>query len=144
VVRPFLLLSLSGLCTLLAAAPSPAQAPSAREGVFTAAQAARGKALYRQHCTYCHHDDLMGGEDLRVVPPALVGIAFSERWAGKTVGEFFDVLEATMPWERTKLTPPLYLDLVAYLLLENGYPAGSTELTSDPNHLKGIRIPALP
>ena len=143
-IRPFLLLPVSGLCALLAAPPSLAQARSARDGIFTAAQAARGKAAYRQHCTYCHHDDLLGGEDLKVVPPALVGIAFSERWTGKTVGEFFDVLARTMPWERTTLTPPLYADLVAYLLQENGYPAGSVELPPDPDHLKAITIPALP
>lgn len=132
------------LGVLVGTAPAGTQGASALDGVYTAEQAARGQALYRQHCTYCHHDDLLGGEDLKVVPPALVGIAFSERWVGKTVAGLFDVLSATMPWERTRLTPPAYADIVSYLLKENGYPPGRTELPADSARLAGIRIPAAP
>jgi len=132
------------LTALLAAMPAASQAPTALDGVYTVPQAARGRALYQQHCTYCHHDDLLGGEDLKVVPPALIGIAFSERWVGKTVADFFQVLSTTMPWERTKLAPPAYADLVSYILKENGYPAGGTELPADSTRLAGIRIPAAP
>lgn len=134
----------AGVGLLLAAAAAGAQSTDAMAGVYTAEQAARGQVLYRQHCTYCHHDDLLGGEDLRVVPPALVGIAFSEKWVGKTVADFYQVVSATMPWERTKLTPPVYADLVSYILKENGYPAGAAELPPDTARLAGIRIPAAP
>ncbi len=134
----------AALGLLVSTARAGAQIATAADGVYTAEQATRGQALYRQHCTYCHHDDLLGGEDLRVVPPALVGIAFSEKWVGKTVAEFYEVLSATMPWERTKLTPTAYADLVSYLLKENGYPAGRTELPSEAARLTGIRIPAAP
>jgi mono/diheme cytochrome c family protein len=114
------------------------------DGVYTAEQAARGVALYRKHCTYCHHDDLLGGEDLRVVPPALVGIAFSEKWLGKTVANYYEVLSTTMPWERAKLTPPAYADITGYLLKENGYPAGRVELPPDAEQLARIRIAPAP
>lgn len=132
------------LALLVSTAPAGAQGPTALDGVYTAEQATRGQALYRQHCTYCHHDDLLGGEDLKVVPPALVGIAFSEKWVGKTVADFYQVLSTTMPWERNTLTPPVYADIVSYLLKENGYPPGKTELPSDAARLAGIRIPAAP
>lgn len=143
---PFPIVGVAVLClgVLVGTAPAGAQGASALDGVYTAEQAARGQALYRQHCTYCHHDDLLGGEDLKVVPPALVGIAFSERWVGKTVADLFDVISATMPWERTRLAPPAYADIVSYLLKENGYPAGRTELPPAASHLAGIRIPATP
>ncbi len=135
------LVSLGGL---LATTPAGAQGGDALSGVFTAEQATRGQVLYRQHCTYCHHDDLLGGEDLPVVPPALVGIAFSEKWVGKTVAEYYAVVATTMPWERTKLTPPAYADVVSYILKANGYPAGRTELPADAARLAGIRMPAVP
>lgn len=146
-VKALRVASTLGVAILLALLPSTsraisgaAQAASVLDGVYTAEQAERGQSLYRRHCTYCHHDDLLGGEDLRVVPPALVGLAFSERWAGKSVADLFQVLSATMPWERTKLTPPAYADLVSYLLKENGYPAGRQELPPDLARLSRILV----
>lgn len=110
------------------------------DGVYTTEQAERGRRAYRQHCTYCHHDDLLGGEDLKVVPPALVGLAFTERWAGKTLGAYFQAVSTTMPWQRTPLTGPLYADIISYVLKENGYPSGPRELTADQSRLDAIRL----
>ncbi len=124
----------------LAAPVRTAQQPTVMDGVYTAEQAERGQRAYRQHCTYCHHDDLLGGEDLRVVPPALVGLAFTERWAGKTLGAYFQAVATTMPWQRTPLTGPLYADIISYVLKENGYPAGTRELTDDQARLDAILL----
>ena len=138
-----------GVASLLALLPSTSgaisgatQTATALDGVYTAEQAERGQSLYRRHCTYCHHDDLLGGEDLKVVPPALVGLAFSDRWVGKPIAELFQVLSTTMPWERTKLAPAAYADVISYLLKENGYPAGPQELPADLARLGAIRIVA--
>ncbi len=112
------------------------------DGAYTAAQAERGRALYRTHCNYCHHEDLLGGEDLRVIPPALIGISFTERWVGKPLAEYVRVIAATMPWEGERLAAQEYADIVAYLLLEIGYPAGTSELPPDPAALAGVSISA--
>ena len=109
-------------------------------GVYTAAQAERGHKAYGQHCSYCHHDDLLGGEDLPVVPPPLVGAAFEERWDGKTVGAIFQTLSETMPWQRKSLTPAVYADVLSYLLKENGFPAGTQELPADQARLDLIAV----
>lgn len=109
-------------------------------GVYSDEQAQRGKRLYAQHCSYCHHDDLLGGEDLAVVPPALVAIAFEERWNGKTVGALFQSIATTMPWRRPLLTAAIYADVVSYLLKENGFPAGARELPADVGELDRIAI----
>ncbi len=128
------------LITSLTAFARTAQPGTLLDGVYTDEQAERGRRAYRQHCTYCHHDDLLGGEDLKVVPPALVGLAFTERWVGKTVGSYFSTVSRTMPWERTPLTAPVYADVVAYIFKENGYPAGTQELPVDATRLDAIRI----
>lgn len=134
---PAVLLLITLTASLIAA---PAPPSRVTDGAYTAAQADRGQALYRKHCTYCHHDDLLGGEDLKVVPPALVGLAFSERWVGKSLRDLFTTLATTMPWERAKLPPAAYADIVAYLLQENGYPAGAEELPAMPERLAEVAV----
>lgn len=128
------------LITSLTAFARTAQPSTVLDGVYTTEQAERGRRAYRQFCTYCHHDDLLGGEDLKVVPPALVGLAFTEQWVGKTVGGYFNKVSGTMPWERTPLTAPVYADIVAYIFKENGYPAGTQELPVDAARLDAIQI----
>lgn len=141
-MRPVLLASAIAVLLVagLAASARVAQPSTVMAGVYTVEQAQRGQRAYQQHCTYCHHDDLLGGEDLRVVPPALVGLAFTERWANKTLGAYFQAVSTTMPWQRTPLTGPLYADIVSYVLKENGYPAGTLELPADQARLDAIRL----
>lgn len=124
----------------MAAFARTAQPSTVLDGVSTREQAECGRRAYRQYWTYCHHDDLRGGEDLKVVPPALVGLAFSEQWVGKTVCDYFSTVSGTMPWERTPLTAPVYADIVAYIFKENGYPAGTWELPADTVRLDTTQV----
>src|SRR5271157_4911170 len=63
------------------------------DGVYTQAQADRGKALYNSSCAACHGDQLNGGE----TAPALVGGEFLSNWNGLTVGQLFDRIRTSMP-----------------------------------------------
>src|SRR5262245_46815786 len=48
-------------------------------GIYTAAQAERGHALYQEQCSYCHMDSLAGfGGDTEAA--ALTGARFFVRW----------------------------------------------------------------
>jgi quinoprotein glucose dehydrogenase len=123
---------------------SAGQTSSVWTGVYTKEQAARGQSAYRDHCSYCHHDDLLGGEDLEVVPPALVAAEFEERFYGRSVGELYQRIAETMPWRAKSLTPPVYIDIVSFLLKENGFPAGATELPPNQQQLDQILITAKP
>ncbi|MCE2461955.1 MAG: c-type cytochrome, partial [Pseudomonadales bacterium] len=49
---------------------------SVRDGVYTEAQAARGKAVYLEQCVECHKQDLRGDGQMT---PSLVGIGFTFR-----------------------------------------------------------------
>jgi cytochrome c553 len=108
------------------------------DGVFTAAQAERGKAAAGQgRCTGCHGTELGGTERA----PALKGPAFLADWEDGAVSRLFAKIRDTMPPGNTDmLTPVAKLDVVTFLLRENGFPAGSVELANDAEALDNIQI----
>lgn len=122
--------------------PPEAEPPSrsVRDGVYTEAQAARGKTVYLEQCVECHKEDLRGDQQMT---PSLVGIAFTFRWKDKTLDDYFVGMRNTMPQSAPgSLSEETYADLVAYLLSEIGYPPGQRELSKDTTALKGIAIEA--
>jgi mono/diheme cytochrome c family protein len=104
--------------------------------VYTDAQAARGAAVYETACSGCHRPDLGGGTG-----PALKEQRFARQFAGKDLRALFTKVATTMPRNAPgSLGDNVSLDVIAYLLRENGFPAGSDELTADA--LDGIRVVA--
>ena len=103
-----------------------AHAADAPEGVYTTAQAARGEALYQQHCVTCHGARLEGNP-----AAALTGPAFRARWedGAHTLDDLFYIVRTLMPNNAPgSLSKPEYADVVAYILKVNGYPAGQADL----------------
>jgi mono/diheme cytochrome c family protein len=118
---------------------SPARAQeSARtvaDGVYTDTQATRGAAVYDRACGGCHRADLGGGPN----GPSLREERFARVFAGKDLKNLFTKIATTMPrGAPASLGENVYLDVVAHLLKENGFAAGSHELTVDA--LDGIRV----
>lgn len=112
------------------------QAASVWDGVYTAAQAERGKLVYETQCSRCHATDLRG-----VRGAALAGDAFMMNWEARSVGRLFRMIRDTMPpGNAATLTESEQLDTVAFLLKQNGLPEGATELRADPLVLSGIEI----
>jgi mono/diheme cytochrome c family protein len=104
------------------------------DGVYTDAQAARGAAVYDAACASCHRADLGGASG-----PALREERFDRGFAGKDLKTLFTRTATTMPRGAPgSLGDTVYLDLVAHLLKENGFPAGSRELSADA--LEGVRV----
>ena len=124
--------------------PPPAQR-ELREGVYTKAQAERGATVYSNDCLRCHGEDLetaRGGTEYGIPSPPLAGPAFLDHWKGKTLEALFTFIRMTMPKNvSAKLTPKEYADVLAFLLQQNGFPAGPSELLSDTGPLKAIAIP---
>ncbi len=103
-------------------------------GVYTEAQAIRGAAAYEANCSLCHRGD-MGGS----TGPALRGDRFSRTFAGKDLKTLYTKIATTMPGTApASLRDDVYLDLVAHVLRENGFPAGASELGAEG--LDGVRI----
>jgi mono/diheme cytochrome c family protein len=106
-------------------------------GVYTSDQAKRGQAVYVEACAKCHIEDLSGGKD----SPPLVGDDFLGGWKGKTVGDLFDEVRMTMPFDSPgKLTAEQYSDVIAYIFSANKFPAGDKELAHDTAPLQKIQI----
>jgi cytochrome c5 len=95
------------------------------DGVFTAAQADRGSAVYSEKCATCH-------EGADVDGPPLTGTPFIDRWREDTLDGLFDFIKTRMPQTAPgSLSEAAYLDIVAHLLHENDYPAGPRALTTE-------------
>lgn len=119
-----------------------AQARTVWDGVFTDAQAARGEKGFQAQCASCHVVD-KGSSDSTA--PALSGQEFTERWATQSVGEIFQTMRTAMPpGAPASLSREMYVDILAYLLKVNQYPAGSAELPSEAAKLGQILVEAKP
>ena len=113
------------------------------DGVFTEAQAERGKAMYSAPCGMCHGRRLNGApddEDMLSTPP-LARAKFLRTWQGRSLATLFEYTRATMPQNNPgSLTDEEYLDIIAYMLSVSRMPAGDEELRPDPQHLARIVI----
>lgn len=116
------------MCSLFVAATSALAQTSPStvlDGVYTAAQAQRGGRTYSRICAECHE----GGE-----PDAdpLFGPEFIDRWREAPLGFLYGFYSHEMPADDPgTLGTPVYQDVMAYLLQENGYPAGSKEIRAE-------------
>jgi mono/diheme cytochrome c family protein len=112
-------------------------AKSSNEGVYTADQATKGEAVYKENCAACHGDNLEGSGPM----PPLAGKDFLANWQGKTIGDLFEKTQTSMPATAPgTLTPEQTADLMAYMLAQGKYPAGSTALPDKMDALKTITI----
>ena len=109
------------------------------DGVFSEAQAERGKDQYMQSCAACHAKDLRGDN----TAPSLVDESFAFQWDDTSVGELFTRIKTLMPSDRpNSLSPQRYRDVVAYILQANRFPAGEKDLDADVDALTQILISA--
>jgi len=98
-------------------------------GVYTEDQTVRGQNVFKTVCSACH-----AVEDF-TNPSFLMG------WQGMSVLDLFQQVQKTMPMDNPgSLRPEDYADVLAYFFRVNQIPAGTSELDTDPEHLKLIRI----
>jgi mono/diheme cytochrome c family protein len=108
-------------------------------GVYTEDQAKLGQTVFTKSCSECHGEDLAGDG----FAPSLKGPEFMNNWNGLTLGELFERIRVSMPPENpNSVSPKDKADIVTYLLKQNGFPAGATELPSTAEALKAIKFEA--
>jgi mono/diheme cytochrome c family protein len=105
-----------------------------RDGVYTPAQAERGKQVYEANCITCHLADLDGSANptagARGAP--LAGTRFVQDFGESKLSALFNKMKRDMPSGHPgTLTDQQYLDASTYVLQKNNFPAGSSELTVD-------------
>jgi len=112
-------------------------ARSVWDGVYTQAQAERGRALYLKECASCHAENLQGGDEA----PGLVGGGFLAQWIDLSAGDLLERTRMTMPQDRPgQLSREAYTEILAHLFRANSFPAGDVELPRESAVLKQILI----
>jgi len=121
--RALLPIALSLVATAtLTTYPLSAQSP----GVYTAEQAQAGQAIFNTQCAVCHGAKLEG-----ISGPPLAGADFISKWSGESADDLRDIIATQMPLTSPgSLKPPEVLEVLAYILQQNKYPAGETPLTA--------------
>jgi mono/diheme cytochrome c family protein len=113
---------------LLGAVLLSGQSPQTRslsEGVYSAAQASRGQQLYKAQCAACHGNALEGTSG-----PPLGGDGFLASWSARPLLNLVDKIQKTMPFTLPgSLSRNQSMDLAAYVLQADKFPAGTAELT---------------
>jgi len=111
------------VCSLVMVA---GQQPAA--GPYTAAQAAAGRTLYQANCSGCHQQNLSGQGDAA----QLAGSEFIGAWGTRTTRELLSFMQLTMPPSRPGgLSAEEYASIAAFILQQNGAPAGNQPLTAN-------------
>jgi len=118
------------------AAAAPAAAPAAGAGslagIFSQAQANRGRDQFRSMCAECH------------TVPEFSDPAFKAKWARRSVGDLYSFIHTNMPDSAPGiLTEAQAVDLVAYILSLNGITPGSAQLPADAARLNGLSLASL-
>ncbi len=94
---------------------------------YTAAQAARGRISYDGYCASCHGGNLDDGQ----FGPPVKGTTFRAQWHAQSAAAFETFVATRMPPSGpVGLDSQAYADIDAYLLQQNGEPAGASELVA--------------
>jgi mono/diheme cytochrome c family protein len=101
-------------------------------------QGARGQQLYTAQCASCHGGAMEGGSG-----PPLAGDGFLANWSGRTLANFVDKIQKTMPFGRPEsLSRPQSIDLAARILQVAKVPMGPGDLSEA--RLAQVAFPAVP
>jgi len=104
--------------------------PTVWSGVYSKAEADRGKEAYKQLCSRCHGTDLKGG----LTAPGLVGAKFFDRWHDLRLGDIVAYIQAAMPREHEFYVPADSARAIVGLMLEeSGVPPGQDNMSTDAN-----------
>ena len=107
------------------------------DGVFTSDQAQRGKSAFEGSCARCHNVALIGSER----GPAIEGPTFLSHWEKDSLAGLFTKIRDTMPEGGPgTVSDELKIDILTYILQQNGFPAGREELKVDLSALEDIRV----
>ena len=110
------------------ARPSADVVPQRTPALFTKAQADGASAQFKKMCAECHPFSTTAKRTARQVP--LAGEQFFDVWEGRRLADLVNLIVLTMPNDGSAtVTEAEAMNLVAYILQQNGLPAGSRPLS---------------
>jgi cytochrome c5 len=133
------------------------------EAYYTAEQAVRGKNYYYAACGMCHTAEASGPNGLDMPHDSGLGWHWGNQWryavqagdrwlqtnsriSGKpqmwdTVADLYNKIKTTQPvYSINGLSTEEYLCITAYLLRQNGFPAGKDELVDSINLMRNMTL----
>ena len=114
--------------------PRSDQEQTVKAGIYSKEQAERGKAVYDKICVACH---TFKPSEKSKDNPDLGGDAFLNKWDQKTVHELATVIYTTMPNDGSAvITEEQTADVIAFILQQNNFPAGSAAFKWDASARK--------
>ena len=123
-----------GLFTVRVAEAQDAN-PSIWTGVYSKAQAERGRIRFLSDCATCHNFDLQG-QGTR--GPALTGAPFMTNWETQDLKSLFAKIQRMPLNNPASLPDAVYMDIMTYILQVNSFPEGERDLSAEA--LDGIHI----
>jgi mono/diheme cytochrome c family protein len=115
----------------------PWRKPKSLEDAKHEAQAKRGETQFGKSCAPCHGPDLAGLD----TAPSLTGSDFNNGWNDLSLDDLFERIRTTMPADGPgSLERQQYVDVLAYILSKDNFPAGQTELPPENPALKLIKF----
>ena len=125
--------------SLSAGVASSQEGKTTRDGVYTAAQAARGKELFTKVCSKCHVF-VVDPAVPKLEGPPLGGATFFNNWEDKTVFALVTSIRLGMPPDGSVIVDAQQaVDVIAFILESNKLPAGESELPADAS-ARNIKI----
>lgn len=132
------------------------------QGYYTAAQAERGKAYFYASCGVCHtadpntpngNVDASLGMGMLAGAWHLRGVFAGDKWLQgssgitsrpqkwDTVADLYSKITSTQPAnDMGGLSMQEYLDIIAYIVQQNGFPSGRDELKDDLNLMRNMTL----
>jgi len=103
---------------------------STNDGIYSAAQADAAKPQFVKLCADCHAFTVATKKQEKDLP--LGDEPFLKKWEGRSLDELLTVIVTTMPNDGSAVvTDDEALNLLAYVLQQNGFAAGKGPLTRE-------------
>ena len=144
-------------------APAPLNSAGISHAYYTEAQAERGKGYFYGSCGFCHTADPTSWKTATMDRSTGLGwhrgpvnsysLFASDTWLSSasgipgrpqrwsSVADLYNKIRTTQPaYDVAGLSNQAYLDMIAYLLKQNGLPAGREELRNDLNQMRNMTL----
>jgi S-disulfanyl-L-cysteine oxidoreductase SoxD len=126
----------TGVASTVAARQGASSVKTVWDGVYSVEQTKRGESRYMDACSGCHGKDLRP-TDAFATP--LAGSEFMHQWEDRSLDDLFSQVSTTMPLDSPgSLSADAYVDILAFLLQFNGFPAGPDDLKAERDKLKTL------
>lgn len=102
---------------------------SAGDSLYTEEQATAGQAVFTKVCVECHEKKDIAGTDFRA------------KWTGRPLFDLYELIRTTMPDSNPGgMSRDEYAAATAYILKENGLPAGTKAIMPDSAAMQAVKL----